>query len=614
MARMEAGDTIEAQIVSRLDVSVSRDDREAILLFEAQKSRAILYQQSSGATAVDATRALLAAFDVLEDQNACRQEIASLAGPAWSILDDLLEIGSRHHSWMCFKVLYASVKAGREQGDLKALVAGRFLQLLESVTGVVEAEEVLELVLDLASWIHHDAPMRFDELVSLIPGFLDGALEGQGFQVSLQAFLLARNQKVEINESIVHKLVAQLIRRGRYDAEARSVYAEQLLHDPGVVRRFEEGFASLSFVNPDRDIEFDPDLDALNVMLLEHYGDRGWVWRNRGLLLRLRGDSMGAVAALAQAMNISGDPPELMVILSPLLYALGFEITAVELARFAGTDLRERFHLDVLGMVVGDDQDADWPGSVSERLREHLDCDGCPREFANGVRRVVAAAELERGNHQEAECQFSVLLNENPADERSALGVAECRLHSGDQVDPEAFLNARFSDASIPFLEHLLSRIAERAGDLVGALKHNERARASLPAARIFHADRTSRILRVLAERIVRMHGALPCEGPLVSMLRTESGEGRNHALDRLEPDLDRRGVTLGLQLGDTAKLRDVILDSEQCRPEDAGIYASGIRAVACDGKMDDVRLLIEHARSAGCGEVTEILLLEELL
>ncbi len=604
LPRMDAGDLIGNHVVANLMAKPGRKEDETRLLFEAQRARARLYHQSSGATALEAAEALVEARGALRDLGDPVEPLSSLCALASGVLDDLREIGSRRTAWSVFRVLYDARKSGPEGMDA-ALVDG-FLNLADDLMGDVFEPGIVDVILEISDWARAAYPQAWTRLARLLPRILEDHMEDLATPTALRTWLYARHVCLPCEGEVFVSLVKRVVADERRDQEARSLYNELLQSQPERKEELERGFEELAYANPDPDIGADTDLEALNHILSEHYPDAAWVWRNRALLFRRRGESMGALACLARAMEISGPPPELMAYLSPCVAEIGFVVAAHQFSRFVGNPDRARYGLQVLDLLVAEPSSREGRVRLAVKLEAALADAATPPEFKTIIVRRRAELLFEAGDDDHAEPLLKSLLREDATDEWAAIRLAEISFRRGDLAGAKAALQARFSQRVVPLEAHLKSRIAEAEGRTEEALRENARAMQGIEAAQKAGRDHQEKALFVLADRIRRMHGQAGTDGPLLAMLMVEMHAIRHKDVDIVAPFIERRAVQLSLATGDVEGARKIIADLVERRGGDTQIFIEGARACIQAGRLDEARDYLRKAEESGHGNSGE--------
>jgi tetratricopeptide (TPR) repeat protein len=614
-SRMDAGDQIGRQIVANLVTLARREPEESQLLFDAQRTRAQLYQQSAGAAPVEAAEALSEAHATIKELGANgAAALSSLVPVASAILTDLLQIGSKRNAWNVARILLEAVESSPEHKHERPRVVDGFVALVKRILTDRSDPGVLGTLLSLCDWAKKEQPKRVAELTSFIPALLGMSLGELDADLALHAYLYARHIDVDFEPALLGRLVLKLASERRIDTEARLVFQELLHGLPDRRGEIEKTFEDLAFVNPDHDVRFDPDLDSLNTLLSESYAEAGWVWRNRGLLFRKKGDPIGAIACLARSLTITGNPPELMGLLSPILHGMGFEYAAREFARFVPAELHQRFQLQVLEDLVDEPGTDERRRELLARYERSLKRANVQPEFLGSLRVRRAQALYELGELAESCKAWREVLDIDPTHELAALKIAEIWTRQGEMRRAGEALRARFSPWAMPLVEHLRSRIAEAAGDPAAAAAHNDAALAALGGAQEAGRDKKMKNIAVLAERAQRLFGEDIADGALFSMLQVEAHATRHYDLDLLAPILERRAVELSLRSGNTDTARRVIRDLVKRRPADTDIYVHGIRASLRADSLDEAAEFLGHADESGHGGSVEVSLLRGIL
>lgn len=614
MSRMDAGDLIGRQIVANLMSLVRRTPEESQLLFDAQRHRAALYQESSGATAVEAAEALVEARESLRETGARAEDLAALVKTGWSVLGDLVRIGSKRNAWSVVQILFEAIEVNPEYYGLKTKVLDVFVQLVRRHIEDNTEAGILSAILRLSEWAKKEAPERVAELVAFIPQVLALNLDEMRPEMVVSSFLYAKVARVGFDVPTLNRIVKRLVADHRIDTESRQVYSEFLATALQHRAKSEYSFENLAHVNPDPEVRFDPDLDSLNVLLSEYYGDSGWVWRNRALCLRKKGDPIGALACLAKAMTITGQPPELLGLLAPILHGIGFEYSAREFARFVPLEWHRRLHLHVL------DELADLAGSEERRrdllgrFERTLKQPDVPPEFIPSLKERRAEIYLDLGETKAAGEMWAEMRESDPANERAAIKLAEIWVRLGEVAKAEGALRGRFSASVTPLLEHLRSRIFEASEQWTRAYQSNEAARASLPAAMELARDKKMKFLAVLSERSRKLFGEDVADGPLDAMLQAEAYSVNQRDFELLGPILERRSVELSLRTGDSNTARRVIKDLVRSRPADTDIYVHGLRASLKTDCIEDAEEFLSSAKTSGHSDSAEVTLLTGLI
>ena len=614
VSRMDGADLIGRHVVANLQGLPRRSDDENRLLFDAQKSRAIMYQESSGATALEAAEALADARAVLKGFSGSRTELGSLVDPAWAILIDLTKIGSRRTAWSCFQVLFDAIEASTTHDELRPRIVRLFIEMTREILVNRADPKILDVLLEVCDWTRKFVPDEFPELVRLIPSILESSLDELSTGPAIRAYLYARHLCVGIEPATVRRLVERLISGGCAGTEARSVYQEFLAGDPSRRDELEDSLERLAYVNPDPELPHDPDLGALNTLLATPYFNRAWIWRNRALLYRRRRDAVGAVACLAQAMNISGDPPEIMGLLAPVIADMGFVSAAHQFTRFLPTETRERFGLNVLDRIVA------VPGSergmvqLCRALTKDAQRSDLCLEFRPIVHRRIAEFHFAHGDLDEAQESFSEMLRAEPSDEIAAVRLAEIAFRRGENHKATRFLEAKFGHRVIPLVEHLRSRMAEQEGRFQEACECNQRALDEMASAQSAGREAKLKSLATLNDRIVSMLGRPMTDCALLAFLEMETHVPPHEDLRRLSPVLERRSIELSMKLGDVKSARAHIKSLIASRPTETGIFVTGIRASLKAGRLDEAREYLDRAIAAGHGGTVELPFLSGLI
>lgn len=612
--RMDGGDLIGRHIVANLLALPTRSPEESRLMFEAQRIRATLYQASSGATALEAAEALSEARAAAAELGSAREECASLVEPAWAILQDLLKIGSRRNAWICFNVLFDAIEGSQSHDELRSKVIQLFTGVADELVAGSRDPEILDVLLKMCDWTRTYVPDDFPALVRLIPSLLAENMDAVTPESAIRAYLYARHLCLGTDGDTLERLVMRLIDAGMTGAEARSVYNEYLASFGERAAELESAFESLAYVNPAVDIRHDADLESLNVLLTDHFQDRPWVWRNRALMLRRRGDVIGALTCLARAMSISGEPPELMGLLSPVLAGFGFLGTAHQFSRFLPAEMRTRFRLESLDLLAAQPGTAKGKLRLAKLLGELEECHDLPREFRPHILAKQGQLLFEVGENRPAGALFARILRENPSDEMAAIRLAEVSFRFDDFKRAQSYLGGTFSARTQPIVSHVRSRLAEAMGNIAEARELNEAALAMLERAQEAGREVKEKAIATLGESIRRTLGAEYVQCALMAMLEMEAFAQNHRDLDLLEPVLERRAVSLAMKLGDVDSARSVIRDLVMKHPADTEVFVVGIRASLDAGQLDEALEFIEKAEDSGRAESAEIPLLRGLV
>ncbi|MCB9832817.1 MAG: hypothetical protein H6807_10105 [Planctomycetes bacterium] len=601
LPRMDGGDLIGQQIVAAVEALGQRNDEENHLLFDAHRERARLFNESSGATVLEAAEALIAAHAIARELPENVREIRDLAATARTVLDGLRQVGSRRNSWACLEILMAELEVSGG-ADSEALVSD-YVEASRALIFDGRDDGVLTAVMRHCEWARSRLPSGFRLLADLLPLIIEQGLETMPSGALLRAYLYARSLALQVAAPLLEGLVRRLAARDRVDAEARAVYQDLLVNDPEARGRLEDVFAELAYVNPGVDLAYDADRDSLNMLLGEYFSERVWVWRNRALLLRRRGDGVGALAHLARAMSISGQPPEIMAILAPVVAGLGFTQSAHQFARFADPVLREQFHLDVLDLL-----DAHPRSDIGRvRLQKHLDRALQRPELPVEFRKLIAArgAELlfEAGAHDEATEAYTALFRDDLSDEIAAVRLAEMAFLRGDRRRVENFLSGRFSSRVQPFALDLRSRLAEQDGDWARAAMFNAQALQAIPEAQASGRHDKDRVLALLADRIRALHGPHYVDSALPVMLQVETHAPPHADLVSLEDRLEQRRFELDARSSDHVTVSQAVVELARRDRADTDVFLTGIRKSLAGGDLARAQELVELAVQDDHGE-----------
>ncbi|MCA9323370.1 MAG: hypothetical protein KDB53_21710, partial [Planctomycetes bacterium] len=612
--RMNAGDLIGSHIVANLTALPQRSEDESQLLFDAQRARAVLYHESNGATSLESAEALCEARAALQEMGDPGDDLGSLVELAAAILGELRTIGSRRNAWSVFQVLVDGVLGSSGAQDERAPeITATFLELADKILESNFDASVLDVLLRLCDWTRGVHPESFPKLAEALPNILGAHFEDIPTKTAMRAYLYARHLSVGFSGEVFEKLVYRVAGKELYGQEARSIYQEFLESRGDLRAPMEEIFSDLAYVNPAVDLEPDSDLDALNHMLADYYPESAWLWRNRALMFRRRGDPIGALACVARGMDLNGEPPEIMGLMAPVIAGMGFVTTAFQFSRFLPTETRKRFELEVLDLLCAEPSSATGRKRLIEKLKGAAKRPTVPAEFKEPIRRRLADLYQELGDDVACEAILAEILADNTADDLTAVRLAEMAFRAGDHKRAKRALNARFSARSLPLAEHLRSQLASEDGNYDKAYEHNELALGSLGAAQAAGRDHPMKGVVVLRDRIVRMHGPEHAEGALLAMLQVETHAPRHHDLDLLLPILERRKIELSLNRGDSEGARKYIRDLVEQRPCDTEIFIEGARASLRSNHLEEADEFFARAVDAGHGESSEIMLLRAL-
>ncbi len=607
---MDGGDQLGQLIVANLEALPKRSTEESALLFEAQKARAKLYQESSGATALEAAESLIAASETLQELNHDAEALASLLEPARETFSDLVAIGSKRNAWLCLEIIISCLRVTKESKEITSQALRDFADFSRDMIHDGREPGLLGVILGHCDWAREAAPDQFPELVNLVPLLLEQRTNDLPWRDVLRAYLYARHLSLGFGGKTLENIARKMAGLGMCDAEVRVVYQDFLCEAVETKSCMEDVFKDLAYVNPSPDIAYDADLDSLNGLLAEHFPECEWVWRNRALLSRRHGDRAGALVNLSRAMSIDGEPPVVMGLLAPVLAGMGFLQSAFHFARFAPKETSERFELGVLKLLAAEPSSKIGCERLQRRLEESILRENLPIEFRPLIVRRRAELLFRCGEFDQARGLYTEIFRDNLSDEIAAVRLAEIAFTEGDETKVVNYLSARFTDRVIPFVEHIRSRLAERKGDLDKAWQHNERALDTLPAAQSAGRQKKEKTLAMLEDRIRAMFGEQYVQCSLLAMLQSETHAPPHRDLLKLAAVLERRGVELGVARGDVAETSSRIRELVERNAADSEIFLSGVKASIEGDHIDDALDLLARAEEAGHGESSEIRLL----
>ena len=608
LPRMDGGDLIARHIVASLVAQTQRSDEANQLLFDAQRSRAQLYLASSGATPIEAADALIEARGVLGEDEALLLRCGELADLAEEVLEALIAANCRRHAWSVFQVMDDALPRG---GPEVEALATRFIRMCEAWM-----EDLAPSALGCALELLDQLPTAGvgEELRQLLPAILKTVLGSVDTDLALRAYQSCHDSDIALEASAHRELARTLIEAGRADEAPRAVYTELLREQPTSRVKIESDLRRLAYVDPNPKSSVSADVSALNELFSEFYSEAPWYWQNRALLYRHQGDLAAALACLARAMNMSGNPPELMGLLSPLLAGLGFVEAARAFARFLPEDVGQELGVSSILLLDREPNSRREQRDAESILAIALEDPRTPPEFRPVLQRRRAELLLQLGESVEARRLLEDLLREQPQDVLARVRLVEAQVALGDCNAARAALEEIKSDRVLPICEYLRSRLVEMDGNLNAAAGHNDRARHSLQAARRAGRDAEQKFLVVLADRIERLVGAECVDGVLMSMLRTECHTRIHPDLERLAPALERRAIDLAMRIGDVDTAREVVEEFVRQRPAETGIFMVGIRASLRSHRLDDARDFLRRAEAIGCGESAETHLVRGLI
>ncbi|MEZ6195469.1 MAG: hypothetical protein R3F20_07050 [Planctomycetota bacterium] len=603
IARMEAGDLIGRQIVANLEPEVERSPEAASVLFAAQIERAGLYLESKGATPLDSAEALVDAHASLAHFPFLREHLERLVEPASRCLADLMKIGSRSTAWAVNRLLLDALMKCESGADRRAAALATFAQLLEAVVADERDHGATPFAVAVATWARRVAPEAGAAIDARLPALVAKEIDELETEVLLQTWRLVGDADPEASERMLRRLVAE----ERRDMEARQLYRRFLDAHPDRVETLETLLSGLAYVHPDPKLDYDGDLDALNATLAEFYGDREWPWRNQGLVARRHGDSLSALVNLARVMTMSGQPPELMGLLSPVVHGLGFEETARQFARFASPEERERFRLRVLDQIDAEPKSDAGCEKLIGHLERQLADPELPPEFAPAVRRRLAELHYRLAQWPQARRRFAELHEQAPTVELFAVRLAETAFFAGDEIEARRRLDGRFSDRVRPHVNYVRSLVASADGDPRAALELAERALDAMASAQQAGREEAHRNWIQIHQKVEKVAGDEIAHGALVSMLQNDVHASRHRDLTDLEAVLERRIVELALANGDVEHAREFLAHFESERGPNPELNRAGLRAALAADATDHAEFFLgrlEETDGEGGAEV----------
>ncbi len=610
LPRMDGGDQIGQLIVANLEALPKRASEESALLFEAQKCRAKLYWESSGATALEAAESLIAARETLAELNHDHDGLISLLEPARGIFEDLVAIGSKRNAWLCLEIIISCLRVSPEHKELIPEVLGEFAEFSRDMIHDGREPGLLSVILDHCDWARECAPDRFPELVCLVPMMLDQCTEDLPWQDVLRAYLYARHLSLGFGPGVLESIARKMAGLGKIDTEVRVVYQDFLSECGDRKFELETEFKELAYVNPATDIAYNADLDSLNSMFSEHYPEQEWVWRNRALLSRRHGDRAGALVFLSRAMSINGEPPQLMGLMAPVLAGMGFLQTAFQFARFASKETNSRFALNVLRLLAAEPANDSGRQKLQLRLEKTLLLENLPIELRSLILNRRAELLFHCGDFETARGLYTEIFGDNLSDEIAAVRLAEMAFASGETRKLKNYLSARFTPRVLPFVENIHSQVAEQNGDLDLAWEHNEKALALMPEAQMAGRQEKDKTLRMLEDRIRATFGESHVQCSLMAMLEVETHAPPHRDLLDLEDRLQRRSVDLGIIRGDVEGTATRIRELVSREMADTDVFLAGARASLDQDRADDALELLDQAEASGHDACPEIRLL----
>ncbi|MEE9395055.1 MAG: tetratricopeptide repeat protein [Planctomycetota bacterium] len=576
---MDAGDLIGRQIVAFIEAQPDADSELKNLHLDAELARGVLYQRSNGATPLEAAESLTEAHRLMKILGKDQENLDRLIEPTWKNYEDLVEIGSRRTSWSSLQVIFDVLEDSEAHRSLRPKVVEAFATLAAEFDEDCEIGGAIARVLEISKWGRDEAPEALAKLLTFMPRLLQMELAHIDTDIALQAFLYGSKNDAELEVETYEHLVRRLIDDGRRDTEVRMVYKAFLEHHPERHTKIDAALRRLAHVHPDPTFSHDPDLDGLNQLCCEVFGANAiWPWRNRALMMRRKSDLVGAVSCLAKAMNISGEPPDLIGLLAPVLYRMGFLRSAKEFARFAPAAERQRFRLrtlDLLEAVPRTDRGAEKLVGVLEMALAEPEL---PPEFRPGLSRRIAELQLELGNTDRALALFTQILDDDPSDEVAAVRLAEIEASRGRTGKARTLISGDLSARVTPWVKFIESLMAEFEEDLSLAHQRVCEAIASLPEAHDAGRLHCQKAFAILDKRIRDDHGEAVANGPLLSMLQTDVFGAVHEDLASLTPRLEQRRLELSLRAGDLSQAEEAITAISSRNPDHADVLINGLR------------------------------------